>query len=225
MNSTRIIIFALVAFGILFVLAMPDPQVSNKIDNMQLPWQIKTYDDGSSEVFSTRLGVSSLESLTTQFNDPEDIALYQGKEKLSLEAYFSSIKIGLLEARLVATLDASQEQLLEMLKRAKGIAMTSSADRKVEIANEDIPRILQLPVASLSFIPKYRKLDSAFFKERFGEPAAWQRIDENTVNYFYPDKGLSILIDAEGSEVLEYSRPDRFILPPQVESASSAEHK
>jgi hypothetical protein len=35
---------------------------------------------------------------------------------------------------------------------------------------------------------------------------------EHAVSWFYPEKGLSILIDQEAYEVIEYIQPSRFSL-------------
>ena len=45
---------------------------------------------------------------------------------------------------------------------------------------------------------------------------AWLRENETAVSWFYPAIGLSVLIDDEASEVLEYQPPRDFIMPPGV---------
>ena len=216
MNATRIGIFSLIVFFILLVLTLPDPEVAQDLKKIKLPWHITQHEDGTTEVIDIHLGKTNLQSVNAIFHEAEEIAIYLGKEKLSLEAYFGTIKLGLLEAKLVTTLDIGQLELEQMLSRAKGLAMSSSADRKIKIADQDIATALSTAIASISFIPKYSGLEAEFFKERFGEPDAWIRLNENAVQYFYPSKGLSILIDAKGKEVLEYTLPNAFKMPEEV---------
>lgn len=216
MNSRRYIIFGFIIFLALFFLAMPDPQIGEKLQKAEFPWNITLHEDGSSEVFSLKPGFSTLQDVQVRFHEAEEIAIYHGQTKDSLEAYFDTVKIGPLEAKLVITLTAGKEELEKMLERARGLALSGDTDRKIKLSTEDQLQALQRTISGITFIPKYSGLDSAFIKERFGEPSAWLRLNENAVQYFYPDRGLSILIDAEGKEVLEYKHPAQFELPPDA---------
>ena len=80
---------------------------------------------------------------------------------------------------------------------------------------------MQRPVRSLTYIPLYGELDAEFFRSRFGEPAAWRRIDDTSVQWFYPDRGLSILIDANSKEVLQYAQPRDFSLPKDLATGTA----
>ena len=55
-----------------------------------------------------------------------------------------------------------------------------------------------------------------FFRSRFGEPAAWLQENDRAVSWFYPKLGLSVLIDDEAREVLEYQPPRDFVMPEGV---------
>ena len=99
------------------------------------------------------------------------------------------------------------------MTRAKGLGFSGSEDKKIELANEDKALALDKLFTGITFIPKYSGLDSDFFIQRFGEPDAWLRLNENAVQYFYPKEGLSITIDSEGKEILQYSHPRDFSVP------------
>ena len=62
-------------------------------------------------------------------------------------------------------------------------------------------------------LPTYGGLEADFFRERLGEPAAWKFEDEERVLWFYPDKGLSLLIDSDGKDIFQYSMPRNFEIP------------
>ncbi|MDX1346157.1 MAG: hypothetical protein R3179_09675, partial [Sedimenticolaceae bacterium] len=47
--------------------------------------------------------------------------------------------------------------------------------------------------------------------------------DEEHVQWFYPDIGLTLLMSAEGREILQYRMPRDFVLPEGVESESAPE--
>jgi hypothetical protein len=215
MNYSRFIAVGLFVLVLLFAFALPNPDVVPNLEkgNLDLPWNITVHEDRSTEVFRLRLDQSTLSDAVSRFHEPEDIAIYKGQETDSLEAYFGTVNIGPLKAKLITTLQAEPEDIAQMLSRAKGLSMSDSADKKIELAAEDRQFALNKTITGITFIPSYSGLTAEFFKERFGEPTAWLRLSENAVQYFYPAKGLSIVIDADGKEVLQYNHPDRFKLP------------
>ena len=82
--------------------------------------------------------------------------------------------------------------------------------------NDAPERHLDRRVSVITYIPGTRGLDAAFFRQRFGAPAAWLRESEQAVSWFYPRLGLSVLIDDEAREVLEYLPPRDFVMPEGV---------
>lgn len=221
MNLFRFTIVSLFVLLILFMFAIPEPEIREELKNVDLPWNIKLHEDGSSEVFSLRIGTATLADGIGRFGEPEGIAIYLGDElgtpTSSLESYFGTVHIGPLKAKLVLTLDANQAAIEDMLSRATGRAMSGSEDRKIELSATDRQASLDKAISGITFIPNYGGLESDFFKQRFGEPQAWLRLNENAVQYFYPDRGLSITIDADGKEILQYSDPRLFKVPDDAE--------
>jgi hypothetical protein len=217
MNTFRFAAVSLFILLFLFLFAIPKPEIEQELKNADLPWNITLHDDGSTEVFGLRFGKNTLADAIERFQEPEDIAIYLGESKRSLEVYFGTVNIGPLEAKLVLTLAAEPEAISAMLDRARGRSMSGSEDRKIQLAGEDKQLALEKRFSGITFIPNYSGLDSDFFKQRFGEPDAWLRLNENAVEYFYPGKGLRITIDAEGKEILQYSHPREFVIPEEAQ--------
>lgn len=218
MNYSRFIAVGLFVLILLFAFALPNPDVVPDLEkgDLDLPWNIRVHEDNSSEVFQLRLAHSTLADAITRFREPEGIAIYKGAKSDSLEAYFGTVNIGPLKAKLVTTLQTSPAEIEEMLSRSTGLSLSDSADKKIELAVEDRQQALNKKISAITFIPTYSGLESDFFKDRFGEPDAWIRLNENAIQYFYPSKGLSIIIDVEGKEVLQYNHPDSFQLPEEA---------
>lgn len=218
MSYSRFIAVGLFVLILLFAFALPNPDVVPNLEkgDLDLPWNIRVHEDNSSEVFKLRLEHSTLADAIERFQEPEGIAVYKGEKTDSLEAYFGTVNIGPLKAKLVTTLQTSPAEIEQMLNRATGLSLSGSADKKIELAVEDRQQALNKKISGITFIPKYSGLESDFFKDRFGEPDAWLRINENAVQYFYPKQGLSIVIDADGKEILQYSHPNRFQLPEEA---------
>jgi hypothetical protein len=61
--------------------------------------------------------------------------------------------------------------------------------------------------------------------ERFGQPAERIRVNEHLEHLLYPAKGLDIVLDSKGRELLQYVAPARFEAlraPAQVSPAGRA---
>lgn len=178
---------------------------------VDLPWQIETFEDGTSKVFGIHLYNTKLEQLIAKYGAMEGIALFVDKQgRMSMEVFFHKVKTGPLLAKLVVTLEVPEEEMKAMAERALTSESTAVGDSKLILAEADKGAQGHRVIKALAYIPSYRRLDAPFFRQRFGEPASWKRIDEHTVQWFYPDRGLSIRIDAEAGEVMEYEAPKDY---------------
>jgi hypothetical protein len=182
-------------------------------DHFDLPWQVTVHDPLHSEVFGIVLNKTRLEQARAHFGQLDGIALYRKKDGLfSLEAYFGKVTIGPFDARMIATLDASQQELEKLVpdtvKRVPtekgGFKWTLSQQKQVE---QGLRRI-----KSLTFMPAYRGMDQDFILERFGEPGRREVVEEAAELWFYPEQGVRILVDNDGNDLFEYLAPADFKL-------------
>ena len=157
MKYSRFIAVGLFVLILLFAFALPNPDIVPNLEkgDLDLPWNIRVHEDNSSEVFKLRLEHSTLADAIQRFREPEGIAVYQGKSRDTLEAYFGTVSIGPLKAKLVTTLQASAAEIEEMLNRATGLSLSGSADKKIELAVEDRQQALNKKISGITFIPKY----------------------------------------------------------------------
>lgn len=215
--KTPLTILAVVAACLLaFMWFAPEPGPDALQPRTDLPWQITVNPDGSSRVFDLELGKATLADAMAKFGALEGLALFKAAQgEPVLEAYFGNVQFGPLKAKVVTGLDADTNELEEMLERAGGRDASPSGDWKYPL--NDPPQIHgQRRLKLITYVPGTRGLDAEFFRSRFGEPAAWLRESETAVSWFYPAIGLSVLIDEEASEVLEYQPPRDFVMPSGV---------
>lgn len=178
-----------------------------------LPWQIEIQDDGNSQVLGLNLGADRLEEAIQVYGPPEGLALFSpGPEprNFSLEAYFGSVHNGPLAANLILTLDADQSSMIAMSQRVTDRKPGTSGSWQWKLNAQDQARASQLPIKAITYIPHYSKLDEEFFRLRFGEPERKLPLDATSQRWLYPSKGLAILIDQKGKEVLQYLAPRNF---------------
>lgn len=201
-------------------LLVPRPSLQDQMTEM--PWQIKLFDDGASKALGVHLGHSSLKDVMDIYGTPEGLSLFTAKpdgEGMSLEAYFGTVRNGPLAAKLIVVLEAEEEEMRAMAGRALTRKAGASGAYQWLLIDQDKAASQPRIVKALTYIPLYSKLDDDFFRSRFGEPASWSRIDEQSIRWFYPTQGVSILIHAEGKEVLDYVMPRDFRMPVKVESS------
>ncbi len=216
-------VLAFVALSLLaFIWLAPTPGPDALEPRTDLPWQIRVNDDGSSRVFDLELGSATLADAMAKFGGLEGLALFRPEHgDPVLEAYFGNVQFGPLRAKVIAGLEADAQELERMLARAANRVASPSGDWKYPL--DDPPGLhTRRRLTLITYLPATRGLDAGFFRQRFGAPTAWLEEGKSAVSWFYPASGLSILIDEEGGEVLEYRPPRDFVLPPGVSTDPAA---
>ena len=188
--------------------------LSVNIDTSRLdrgfPWQIEIMPDGSTQVMQINLGHTTLGEAAKKFNvSPEFTMFAKDGELAVIEAYFNTLRISSLNAKMVVSFDLSEAGLSAIYNRGIRISTMGSGTRKVTIHPDDIAYLQTVAINSITYIPA-TNLDADIIKKRFGEPA--ERIQENaaTEHWLYPKKGLDLLLNRDAKEVLQYVLPSHF---------------
>jgi hypothetical protein len=129
--------------------------------------------------------------------------------------------MGPLKAKIILNLLVDGKRLDEFEANAIKQEFSAEGDKKLLLDSEDKQSLGDARIAGITYIPTYKGLEADFFRERFGEPAAWKVEDEEHVQWFYPDIGLTLLMSTEGREILQYRMPRDFVMPEGVESKST----
>ncbi len=198
---------SLLTIALFYLTSKPEPQ------QVELPWQVTVHDPMHSEIFGVVLNQTTLEQARTRFGQLDGIALYRKKAGVfSLEAYFGKVTIGPFGARMIATLDASQQELEQMLESTVKRVPIEEGGFKWTLSQAKQQEQGVRKIKSLTFMPSYRGMDQNYIRSRFGEPARREVVDETTELWFYPEPGVRILVDNEGNEMFEYLAPTDFKL-------------
>lgn len=204
-----VIALTLLLLGLASLLPSPQSPEIGDSDNF-LPWQIRLDAEGQSEVFGLKPGVSTLQDARQRFGDKPELGIIAAPNEIgALEAYYAQVDLGPLQGRLILTLDVLPETLKTMRERAVKAEYMESVTRRIRLAPEDVEAANRTPLAAISFIPG-ANLDEDVLKQRFGEPAEVIRVSETLTHYLYPDKGLDVVHDAKGREILQYVAPREF---------------
>lgn len=175
-----------------------------------LPWQIERQADGSTRVFGLTLGRSTLADAQTIWGPEGQIAVIAAADRpAALEAYYESVSAGFITGRVILSADMSQATLDAIRQRAVKVEPTPSGARRFLPGGDDRRRLLQAPIRAISFIPSVN-LDEATVLQRFGTPGQRLRSTATAEHFLYADKGLDLLLDSEGKELLQYVAPGDF---------------
>jgi hypothetical protein len=219
MRTFGIILAASLAAAVLLWWLMPDPRDGDIRHRTDLPWQITSFSDGTSQVIDLHLGQDNLARAIQKLGPYEQLALFEGKDgHYSLEAWFGNVHFGPLKAKVSVSLALGPARAKALATHAVERKPSPTGDWKLLLPARLNASLDDALITGITYIPASGGLDEAFFRERLGEPAAWQRVDENRVRWLYPDKGLSLLIDAEGKEVFEYVMPRQFRMPADAQT-------
>jgi hypothetical protein len=130
-------------------------------------------------------------------------------EPESLELYFNDVTLGVVTGKLIATANLTTDQLAAMRQRATQTKYMNSNARKSALADEDMSAAYAAPIRAISLVPTIN-LDEAMVVQRFGQPVEKIRTTEHTEHFLYPDRGLDVVLDSDGKELLQYVAPRDF---------------
>lgn len=196
--------FLLVIIGIVALMLIPSPQAP-----AEKPWEITVMPDGNSRVLGIHLGHTNYKKAQQQLGVFGKTALFVDPDgSRSVEAYFDSINLAGLSAKLVMNLAVDEDRLQAMQARTEEGEYKPSGAYQYQLSEQDRRFLLGAPVIGLTYIPSVR-LDREMVESRFGQPARSEQSerDENgrfTETWFYPDIGLSVLFQNEQKTLLVY---------------------
>lgn len=189
-----------------------------------LPWQIDLLPGGGSRVFGITLGQSTFNEIRQKFGDEGALALIVAPgESGSVEAYFERINAGFVTGKLLLTIQSSLPEREAMLQRALKADYMDSTTKRITLHEADTQAMQNAPIIGVSFIPS-ANLDEDIIQERFGLPAERIRSSEHAEHFLYPDRGLDLILDRKGKELLQYVAPKDFasLRDPLVAAAQAA---
>lgn len=177
-----------------------------------LPWDIEVDAQGS-RVFGVRPGQSTLAEVSAAFGPDYDLAIIvSANETGTVEAYYSQLALGFVSAKVILTVDVPSALIADIKARTpKAAYMESGKSIKLSIASTDRERLMQFPVKALAVIPTVN-LDEATLIQRFGPVGERLPVSDKRVHLLYPARGLDIVVDQDGKELLQYVAPRDFAL-------------
>ncbi|HEX5393571.1 MAG TPA: hypothetical protein VFW68_09830 [Rhodocyclaceae bacterium] len=189
-----------------------------------MPWQIEIQPDGKSKVFGLTLGSSTVAEARQKLGTEMQIAIIATPgETGSVEAFYDNLTAGFVAGKMILTVDLPADLVAQMREHAVKSEYMESSTRRITLSPADLQRAEQAPIRAISFIPGIN-LDEAMVTQRFGIPAEKIPAGETLQHLLYPAKGLDVVVDQKGKEVLQYVLPSQFekLRAPLLEKARDA---
>jgi hypothetical protein len=188
----------------------PDRGVPTVPDTHGLPWQIQILDNGGSRVFGLEPGRSTLDDARMRFGDNMKLGIVAAQgEPGALEAYYDSVMAGPILGRMILVAKLDPDTLAQLRERSVDRTHMNDSTFRYVLAPDDLPAALRAPIAGITFIPA-ADLDAEMVQKRFGAPQERLRVNAHIEHFLYPERGLDLVIDTEGKEVLQYVAPREF---------------
>ena len=203
-----LVLIGLVAMALAIPFFLPKPE--HGMAPGVLPWQVEALPEGRSRALGLELPGSTLQDARQRFGDDFEIGLIANPDgALALEAYFSRARLGFVTGKLVFTMQARPQELAALAARAPDSEALRSGARKLVLSASDRTAAVDRQIASIAFIPSV-DLDEAAILRRFGAPQQRLPASDGAEHLLYPDRGLDLLLDPAGKEVLQYVAPRDF---------------
>lgn len=187
----------------LLILISACSPTDSDITKANLPWNVSVNPDGTTHILGVDIGTTTFKELMFKLQLLAEPGLFEAKDgSLKLEAYFGKKKFGILEARLVAEMDAEDAILKKMLKEQVGRDSTPSNHWKYKLNIENTRIANELRVWRLVYLPisDYETKQIKFF----GEPEETIKVNKTAQYLLFPSKGVVVLWDTDGKEVFYY---------------------
>ncbi len=199
------IIFILV--GMVFLITACD-STKEKL-NQKLPWDVSTTSDGLVQVFDLSVGDMTFKQTMFKLRLLAEPAVFEAPDgQLTLEAYFGKKKFGILEARLIAEMDADESLLKTMVLEKTERESTPSNNWKYSLSIQNTKAANELRVWRLIYLPvsDYEPKQMGFF----GKPEEIIKLSDTAEYRLYPSKGMVLLYDTAGKEIFYYAAKKDF---------------
>lgn len=171
-----------------------------------MPWEVTIMPDRNSKVFDIHLG-------TTTYGQTQQILRQYGETAIfiqeghtpTVEAFFNSINMGGLSAKLILNLSASEQQISEMSSNALEARMQDSGAHKYTLNNDANKDLVNATVTTITYIPSVR-LDAEMVQHRFGQADHIEQMANNneTAIWHYPALNLTIQLNKDEKTLIQY---------------------
>ena len=175
-----------------------------------LPWESLQNQKGQTVVFGLTMGETTLEEAMRVFGNEVEVSLFENTDKtFDVEVYVPSTRIGGFSARVILKLMVDQNHLRRLKENIDQTEQLPTGNKQHKLKESSKLSLLQAKLESLSFIP-HSDLTNEILLQRFGKASSVDKI-QGIEYWHYPHKGLRVVIDSEGNDILEFFNIEKLL--------------
>ncbi|MGB0713484.1 MAG: hypothetical protein ACPGUC_07985 [Gammaproteobacteria bacterium] len=176
------------------------------------PWVINAPNPDQLDALGVSLGKTTVAEAEKLWGRALEKAVFSFRDgRNEVEAFAGKLSFGGIEGRLVAPLRVDAADAALYAGRATDRKPQPSLAIKLDLQARDSEALGRVVLDRLMFVPATKKLETSMLEQRFGKPASRvERGGEGATLWSYPDKGLVIIHDPEGPEILHFVPPSAF---------------
>ncbi|MFW5425994.1 MAG: lytic murein transglycosylase [Methylophagaceae bacterium] len=180
--------------------------IPSKQEAAPMPWEITVMPNGQISVFNIHLGTTNYRQAQESLHIHGQTSIFSQEGKTTtVEAFFNSINMGGLSAKLVLNLVVDADVIEKMKSRATEARLQPSGAHQYQLGNQDNATLINAPVSAITYIPSVR-LNPEMVLHRFGFTNLVMQDPENsnTEIWQYPALGLSIYLNDNEKTIMQY---------------------
>lgn len=197
--------WVLLAAVLLSIILMLIPKPVEVVDPKILPWNSVINEQGNIEALGLTLGVSTPQDAIALYGEDYETLVFTDKSENNkvAEVYFPTMTLAKLRGVVTLILEVPENELSEMYSRGVKITVNSAGNRQITLRGEDSDSLIDNTILTMTYVPK-KNLSKDMITMRFGEPNSKSIGSDGLERWHYPDKGLEIILNPDGPEVLQY---------------------
>ena len=191
----------LVIAGIAVLMLIPSKQMP-----APMPWEVTILADGNAKVFDIHLGTTNYGQAQRLLHQYGETAIFiQEGQPATVEAFFNSINLGGLSAKLILNLAVPDQQINDMISNALEARLQPSGAHRYTLNNSANRTLIDATITTITYIPSVR-LNQEMVRHRFGDTGYIEQDPDNsnTEIWHYPMLGLTIQLNEQEKTILQY---------------------
>jgi len=204
LKHLRPVIWVLIISLVLFLVLVNIVPKEQGYDPAILPWNAYVNEQGQLSALGIILDQSTLKELSERYGRDIEVKLFElPTGERSAEAYMHSTYVGTIHTAIVAKLQLTEDQLDQYFERGARTTISKQGAREVLLNNQDTLALFNYPISEITLVPR-RRLTAEAIEKRFGQPASKKTDDEGIDYWYFPEKGLELLLLEGSNDILRY---------------------
>lgn len=195
----------LVGFVLSFMLMLvPKPELQVNVD--VFPWKSHFNEQNKLVALGVVINENTANDAIKIFGEDYEILAFSKKDESQkvVEIYFPTMMLSRVRGVATLVMDVPEKLLKEAYARGVKTTVNTSGNRQVTLLAADANLMLDYKIKYITYVPKV-SLTEEMIRSRFGEPAKIKPDEGDVTRWLYPNKGLEIIVNPNGAEVLQFN--------------------